>query len=165
VSLPQSIIVMGVSGVGKTTVGSKLANKLTYTFIDADDYHSPENKKKMAAGIGLTDNDRQPWLRKLNEVLRDFRAKGTPAVMACSALRQNYRDTIGEGVNPTWVYLKAPAAKIHDRLVERHGHYATASLLNSQLETLEEPKDAITVDAGQTPDKVVQDVLAKLNKG
>jgi gluconokinase len=153
---------MGVAGVGKTTIGTELARRLGYNFVDADQYHSAENIKKMAAGIPLTDADRDPWLIKLNSVLREFVTNDSPVVMASSALKQKYRDIIGGDLNPTWIYLKAPAAEIHERLVERHGHYATASLLQSQLETLEEPTEAITADASGSPDEIVRYILTQL---
>lgn len=156
------IVVMGVAGVGKTTIGSKLAQRLSYTFVDADQYHSPENVKKMAAGIALNDKDRQPWLAKLNEVLRDFWREKKDVVLASSALKQEYRDRIGDGLNVTWLYLTAPPEVIRERLADRHGHFATTRLLASQLETLEEPRDAIVVDASGEPDTVVAEALTKI---
>lgn len=161
-NLPKSIVVMGVAGVGKTTIGKELARRLGYTFVDADQYHSPENVRKMSAGIPLTDADRGPWLDKLNSVLRDFLSRATPVVLASSALKESYRETIGAGVNPAWIYLEAPAEVIRKRLADRHGHFATTRLLASQLEMLEEPQGAITVDASGRPDNIVQEVLTKL---
>jgi gluconokinase len=160
----MNIIVLGVSGVGKTTIGEQLARRLGFNFADADQYHSPENVKKMSAGIPLTDADRWPWLDCLHDLLRDSLANNEDLVLACSALKQIYRDRLDNDVPVTWVYLKGTPEVIRKRMEERHGHFAHENLLVSQLATLEEPKDAITVDADKSVDEIVHDVISKLPK-
>src|SRR3954452_19051851 len=145
------VVVMGVSGVGKSTVGTELAHRLKCDFVDADDYHSPENIKKLAEGHPLTDQDRQPWLEKLHALLVDYQAKNKDVVLACSALKQNYRDTIGDQLAVRWVYLKSPETEIRVRLEHRVGHFANPMLLHSQLEILEEPANAITIQVRGNP--------------
>lgn len=156
------IVVMGVSGVGKSTVGSELAQRKGCKFIDADDYHSAENKRKMHAGIPLTDEDRLPWLQTLNEVLRKFADQQQCVVLACSALKDSYRELLGNGISPIWVYLKGSPETIRERLTDRHGHFVTGSLLSSQLATLEEPANAITVDADPDPATIVDEILRRI---
>ncbi len=157
------IVVMGVSGVGKSTVGKELANRLHFDFVDADDYHSPENIRKLAAGDPLTDADRQPWLETLHRILADYDAKHRDVVLACSALRQKYRDTIDEHLHVRWVYLKSPEADIAERLSHRVGHFANPTLLRSQLEILEEPTNAITVPVRGRPSEEVDFILSCLS--
>lgn len=158
------VVVMGVSGSGKTTVGEELARRLQCKFLDADDYHSAENKKKMSEGIGLTDADRQPWLETLHGVLLDYDQKKLSVVLACSALKQAYRDTIENGLAIHWVYLKSSKEEIRQRLHQRHGHYAGESLLDSQFATLEEPTEpgVITVDGKLDVQSEVDKAMARL---
>ena len=153
---------MGVSGVGKSTVGKELANRLHCDFVDADDYHSAENIKKLAAGNPLTDEDRQPWLETLHRLLAAYQSKNRDVVLACSALKQRYRDTIEAGLPVQWVYLKSPEAEIADRLAHRVGHFANPKLLHSQLEILEEPASAITVQAKGKPSEEVDAIIPQL---
>jgi carbohydrate kinase (thermoresistant glucokinase family) len=157
-------VVMGVSGVGKSTVGAELARRLHSDFVDADDYHSPENIKKMSEGNPLTDEDRQPWLQTLHRLLLDYQATNKDVVLACSALKQKYRDLIGDQLPVTWIYLKSPEADIAERLAHRHGHFANPKLLHSQMEILEEPTNAITVMAHGNPSDEVNQVLEQLPK-
>jgi gluconokinase len=156
------IVVMGVSGVGKSTVGAELARRLNCDFVDADNYHSPENIKKMSDGNPLTDEDRQPWLQTLHGLLLDYQLKNRDVVLACSALKQKYRDAINDQLPVTWVYLRSPESEIRERLARRHGHFANPKLLHSQLEILEEPTNAITVQVGGNPTDAVKQVLAQL---
>jgi len=142
------VIVMGVTGTGKTTVGSALAQRLHWIFADADDFHSEANRAKMHAGIPLTDEDREPWLESMHTQILRWLGEGTNAVLACSALKQQYRDALTAGIQPTavrYVLLDGPAATILERLQQRHGHYMPPSLLPSQLATLELPQDALRV--------------------
>jgi gluconokinase len=156
------IVVMGVSGVGKSTAGAALAQRLHCDFVDADDYHSPENIKKMSEGHPLTDEDRQPWLETLHRLLSDYHNRRTSVVLACSALKQSYRDTLDSGLPVIWVYLKSSEAEIRERLGHRVGHFANPRLLRSQLEILEEPSNAITTNVDGDPTHAVEDVLTQL---
>jgi gluconokinase len=137
------VIVMGVSGAGKTAVGSELARRLDCAFLDADDYHPPQNVAKMAAGAALEDADRWPWLERLNALLRERES----AVLACSALKQQYRDRLADGLECCKiVFLPGDQALIRARLEQREHRYMPASLLASQFAALEPPADAIAVD-------------------
>lgn len=140
------VLVMGVSGCGKTTTGQALAQELGWRFLDADDFHPETNVAKMASGIPLTDEDRWPWFDRIVAEMRRVSASGQHAVVACSALKQIYRDRLAAGGDVRVVYLKGDAATIEPRLARRAGHFMPASLLPSQLATLEEPTDAIVVD-------------------
>ena len=144
------VVLMGVSGSGKTTVGRELADDLHWPFMDADDYHPQANVSKMASGIPLTDADRVPWLDRLVTELRRFNLRGEHAVLACSALKQTYRQRLDEASickgDLRMVYLKGDAATIAPRLASRSGHYMPETLLASQFATLEEPQDALVVD-------------------
>lgn len=157
------VIVMGVSGVGKTTVGQRLAAALGYRFRDADELHPPENIAKMAAGISLTDGDRWPWLERLRELIRGTQEAGEDLVLACSALRRVYRERLSvDAARQRWVYLWAPRELIARRLAARRGHYMPPALLDSQLRTLEVPEDALAVDVSADVDAVVATVLRGL---
>jgi gluconokinase len=149
------ILVMGVTGVGKTTVGQALAQKLHWQFADADDFHSPENVAKMQAGIPLDDADRAPWLQALRESIMQWIAEGRSAVLACSALKEAYRRQLVAGPNVKVVWLQAEYEVIERWLAERHGHYMNPALLRSQFETLEPPRDAVSIDANQNVPEVV----------
>lgn len=156
-------IVMGVSGSGKSTIGSLLAEKLSVPFFDADDFHPDQNIKKMNSGIPLTDADRLPWLGELVKQIRTWN-KADGAVLACSALKQAYREYL-EGDEPDnirFIYLKGSKSVILDRLKKRHSHYMPPSLLDSQFEALEEPSDALTVLISATPEQIVSQILMKL---
>ncbi len=154
-------ILMGVSGSGKTTVGQLLAKTLQCGFHDADEFHSAANKAKMHNGIPLTDDDRWPWLAAMRAAIDTARAEGRTHVFTCSALRQTYRDrlTPADG-GVTFVYMKGDAAVIGGRLAERSDHFFNPALLQSQFETLEEPRDALVLDIRQTPEALVQRILA-----
>jgi gluconokinase len=150
------ILIMGVAGSGKSTIGARLALALGWTFIDADDFHSTENVRKMAAGIPLSDEDRRPWLDDLCVLVRRYAACGGELVLACSALKSSYRDVL-LSANPEMItiYLKADADLLRERLSHRSGHYMSSDLLQSQLDMLEEPVDATAIPAAWPPDKIV----------
>ena len=153
------VIVMGVSGCGKSTVGELLAKRLGCPFLDADEFHPPENVAKMAAGTPLTDADRQPWLESLNRKLRD----GQKTVLACSALKETYRRTLSRNLaDCRFVHLRGSIELIRARLAERKHRYMPASLLESQFATLEPPAGGIDVDIAQTPERCVEEILAAL---
>lgn len=143
------VVVMGVCGSGKTTVGRALAALLQWRFLDADDLHPPANVAKMAQGVPLTDADRWPWLDRIVAELKIEERAGRHVVVACSALRQAYRDRLAQAGEVRFAYLKGDAASIEPRIAARSGHFMPASLLASQFATLEEPAAAITVDVAQ----------------
>jgi gluconokinase len=152
---------MGVVGVGKTTVGTLLAQKLGWQFADADDFHSPENVEKIRRGIPLSDADRAPWLAALGQAIEKWNAAGMKVVLACSALKQSYREELRTG-NVGFVYLKGSYDLIRERLLSRHGHFATESILKSQLQDLEEPENAITVNVDKSAHAIVDEIIDKL---
>ena len=159
---PSLYIVMGVSGSGKTTIGMALAQRIGAEFVDADDYHPQANRDKMHAGIPLTDEDRWPWLTKLNDVLRAHASAGHACVLACSALKGSYRELLQQGISPTeieFVLLDVPRQLLEDRLAHRHHEFMSSSLLDSQFATLEKPDDALKVENDLPPDQVVQEIL------
>ena len=154
------IIIMGVSGVGKTTAGAVLAERLGWTFRDADDFHPKHNIEKMKAGVPLTDADRLPWLAALRELVR---SQDAGMVLACSALKQSYRDYLGDGrTDVAFVYLKGDASLIEKRLEGRKGHFAGPGILESQLTDLEEPENALVIDASQSPESIAEEIIKGL---
>lgn len=165
-STPRVIVVMGVSGVGKTTVGSALAASLGWRFDDADAFHPPANVEKMRHGIPLDDADRAPWLAAMRDHLAAHLRASSPVVLACSALRQSYRDALVPAAAPAgvirFVHLEAPPEVLRERLATRSGHFMPASLLASQLATLEPPSDAPRIDAAQPLPGVVADIRRAL---
>jgi len=157
------IIVMGVSGVGKTTVGRALASELGWRFLEGDHLHPAANVAKMAAGVPLTEEDRAPWLEQLRGLISQALEQGEDVVLSCSALRRSYRQRLA--VDPArvrWVYLTAPAEVIAERLRQRTGHFMPLSLLESQLATLEAPDDALVVDVTPGPTFVLAFIRAGL---
>ena len=149
------VVLMGVCGCGKSTVGRALAQELGWTFVDADELHPLTNVEKMASGIPLTDGDRWPWYERIVDELRLLGAGGKHGVLACSALKQAYRDRLARAGDLRVVYLKGDAATIQPRISSRSGHFMPASLLASQFATLEEPNDAFVVDVAQPVDAQV----------
>jgi gluconokinase len=160
------VIVMGVSGSGKTTVAVKIADALKCRFQEGDALHPPANVAKMKSGTPLTDADRKPWLEKIAALIDEWRAKGESAVLTCSALKRAYRDIIIGGRPGVYlVYLKGSREVIGARVAKRHHEYMPASLLDSQFATLEEPtpdEHPVTVDVAGTPDQIVAAALAQL---
>ena len=153
---------MGVAGAGKTTVGKLLASQLGWEFADADDYHSAANIEKMRHGIPLTDADRAPWLQALRTLISGWLTARKNAVLACSALKQSYRDILRVSPEVCIVYLKVSTQVLHQRLRERHGHFMAEAMLQSQLADLEEPENAVIIDADATPAAIVSQILSKL---
>lgn len=153
---------MGVAGAGKTTVGRALAEALGCTFLEGDSLHPPANVEKMAHGIPLNDADRAPWLAAIRKMLEATAAAGSDLVVACSALKQRYRDTLDHGLPVRWIYLRGDPALLQQRLEQRQGHYMKANMLASQLGDLEPPSaaSAVIVDAALPPDQIVAQVLA-----
>lgn len=160
------VVLMGVSGSGKTTIGELLAERTDATFADADDYHPAANKEKMAAGHPLNDQDRQPWLETLNRLMHGWYLDGKKGVLACSALKQKYRDTLEQGMPEgavTFVWLDGSAELIGERLAARHHEFMNPKLLESQINTLEPPKDAVRIVNDRSPEEVVDRILQKLS--
>ena len=154
---------MGVSGAGKTTVGRALADRLSWSFFDADDYHPPENIEKMAGGQALDDEDRKPWLQVLAETVRDRLDSNQPAVLACSALRETYRSQLMvDDQQVQLVCLDAEPELISGRLAARDKHFMPPELLQSQMDTLELPEDALMIDASESVDDIVSWILDEL---
>jgi len=159
------IIVMGVAGSGKSTIAQTLVALTGWNFAEGDDYHSEANRRKMHSGIPLTDEDRIPWLTRLHDVLIDWQRAGVSGVMTCSALKQSYRDILTAGLPPgscRFVLLEAPVATLAARMNQRPGHFMNPALLQSQLDTLEMPADALRVDATHAPEAVAREILAAL---
>lgn len=154
---------MGVEGAGKTTVGRMLARDLGWPFYDGDDFHPEGNRLKMSRGEALTDADREPWLDALRNLIGGITANAANAVLACSALKQKYRDALtAGGAQVRIVYLDGTPQLIRERLRARHGHFAGEALLQSQLETLERPANAITVDIANPPEHIAATIRAGL---
>lgn len=156
------VIVMGVVGSGKTTVGRLLAEQLGWEFADADDFHSPANVEKIRKGIGLTDADREPWLQNLRKAILQWTAEQRNVVLACSALKRSYRSELDAGPEVCFVHLKGNASLIASRLQARRGHFANDQILASQLSDLEEPETAITVGIAGAPPEIVQEIRKQL---
>jgi gluconokinase len=154
------ILVMGVTGSGKTTVGKMLAERLGWSLVEADDYHSPANREKMHLGIPLTDAERLPWLTAIHEETLRRNALGESVVVACSALKQEYRELLCADLPVRIVFLRGTTEQLHRNLATRTHHFAGASLVPSQLATLEEPSNALVEDISRTPEEIVRDICA-----
>jgi gluconokinase len=159
---PVIVVVMGVTGSGKTTIGVLLAQRLGWEFVDADSFHSPANVEKIRQGIALDDADRAPWLRALRDAMEGWAAEHKSVVLACSALKKSYRDELCIPGGTRFVYLKGSYDLIYQRLRQRHGHFASETILASQFAALEEPDDAITVDIDRSGDEIVGEIMRQL---
>lgn len=156
---------MGVSGCGKTAIGIPLADKLGWEFIESDDYHSQEDIHKMSNNIPLTDADRWPWLKQLHDLIIQKQARGTPVILACSALKGSYREMLREGLmGCEFVYLKGSYDLIWERMCRRQ-HFMKPSMLQSQFDALEEPENALTVHIIQPVDQVVEQIIDHFHLG
>jgi gluconokinase len=166
--MSKRIIVMGVSGCGKTTVGQALAGRLGCPFYDGDDFHPPENVAKMARGLPLDDGDRAPWLARLNGLLHEHLARGEGVVLACSALKRRYREQLRAGNERVqFVYLGGDFGLIWERMQARPRHYMKAAMLQSQFDALEppDPDEAILIDITTAPEEMVENIAAALKHG
>jgi gluconokinase len=156
------VVIMGVSGSGKSTIGQLLASELHFRFLDGDLLHPPANIEKMTQGIALTDADRVPWLDAIHARLVESFQHGEHLVVACSALKQRYREKLENGVSITWVYLKGSYALIRERLQHRQHHFMKAQMLASQFADLEEPTGAIVIDVAAEPTVAVKQIVSAL---
>jgi gluconokinase len=156
------VIVMGTTGSGKTTIGRLLAKSLGWEFVDADDFHPPANVEKMKHGIPLSDADREPWLKALHDKIVEWSAGKHNVVLACSALKQSYREELRAGSEVKFVYLKGTYELFSRRVLTRKGHFAKQDLIASQFAALEEPTDAIIADASDSPEEIVSEVRKQL---
>jgi carbohydrate kinase (thermoresistant glucokinase family) len=157
------LILIGPMGCGKTTIGKMLAGKLGWSFYDGDDFHPRENVEKMRAGLPLTDEDRKTWLENLHGYIERCLMEDRNAILACSALKQAYRDTLGIDQDTVkTVYLKGSYELLRKRIVDRKHPYMNKDLLRSQVETMEEPKDGLTVDSSQMPEIVIENIMKTL---
>lgn len=157
------IVVMGVSGSGKTTIGRALAAALHWSFSDADDFHSPANVEKMKKGIPLSDEDREPWLRTIRGAIEQWKRDESGHVLACSALKGSYRDILGQNdPDVKFVYLQGAFDVISQRLKERKSHFFNPALLRSQFDALETPEGALIVEVSKEPQEIIRAILGTL---
>ena len=161
----RAVILMGVAGSGKTAVGMRVAQKLDWIFLDADDFHPPANIEKMKHGIPLNDQDRAPWLQRLHDELQRHLTEGRSVILACSALKESYRKVLRDGEPPsTFVCLDVDPQTIRDRLEHRTTHFFPKELMESQFAALEKPEDAVIIDARKSLDEVVEQLVQALAK-
>jgi gluconokinase len=160
------VVLMGVTGSGKTTIGTLMAERTGAVFADADDYHPLANKQKMAEGHALNDEDRQPWLEVLNRLMKGWFDEGKNGVLACSALKSKYRTTLAAGMPKgavSFVWLDAPRELLAERLAERHHEFMNPKLLESQLKTLEPPRNALRIVNDRAPEEIVSQILEHIS--
>jgi gluconokinase len=153
---------MGPAGAGKTTVGELLASQLAWDFFDADNFHSAANIEKMSHGIPLDDEDRIPWLDSIRNAMLEWDSSGRDSVLACSALKRSYRDRLQINSSVKIVYLKGSFELFRERLQSRRGHYAGEQILSGQFADLEEPTDAVTIDAALPTEQIVKEIRSRL---
>jgi gluconokinase len=157
------VVVMGVAGSGKSTIGALIAEALGADFAEGDRFHPAPNIAKMSSGQPLTDDDRLPWLQAMADAIRAWRGGERPTVLACSALKQSYRDLLADGSREVrFVFLRATRDQVASRMAGRRGHFMPTSLIGSQFATLEEPRDAIALDVAGTPAEVAAEALRRL---
>lgn len=158
---PKVIVMMGVSGCGKTTVGKLVAEELGWEFVEGDEYHSPENIAKMSSGQPLNDEDRFDWMNALNKKISEMLSSGKSGVVACSALKQKHRKHLARNWEDQvlYIHIKGTFDEIHQRMEAREGHYMKAGMLRSQFEALEPPEDVPAYDASLTPEQIKSAIL------
>ena len=156
------VILMGVTGAGKTTVGRRLASELKWEFADADEFHPAMNVEKMRRGIALSDDDRGPWLERLRAAIERWIGERKNVVLACSALKRSYRQQLNVDLNVRFVYLKGSSQLIAERLRARAGHFAGEAILAGQFSDLEEPDTAVAVEISAAPEEIVSEIRQKL---
>jgi len=156
------LIIMGVSGCGKTTVGKMLSEKLGWKYFEGDDYHSKENVEKMSKGVPLSDDDRKPWLLKLRSIIEDSLASGTNIILSSSALKESYRKILKVNDGVKFIYLKGSYELIESRMRLRKDHFMKPGMLRSQFEALEEPSDAIAIDINQSLEEIEKNILKEI---
>jgi gluconokinase len=154
---------MGTTGAGKTTIGTMLAAQLNWEFADADTFHPPANIEKMSRGVPLTDEDRIPWLKAMREAILEWIAAGKNVVLACSALKRAYRDELRPSPEVRIIYLKGDYTLFAERIRQRRGHFAGEGILAGQFADLEEPTDAITIDAAKSAEQIVAEIRKRLS--
>ncbi len=156
------IVLMGVAGAGKTTIGHKLSAELGWKFYDADDYHTRANIEKMKRGLPLNDADRAPWLESLRTIIRSCLEHEENAVLACSALKKSYRNFLLIDERVKLIYLKGSYDLIQERLLNREEHFMKPSMLDSQFAALEEPEPSMHLDASQSPEEIIKEIRSRL---
>jgi carbohydrate kinase (thermoresistant glucokinase family) len=156
------IVVMGICSSGKTLIGKMLAERLSLNFYDADDYHPSSNIRKMSSQIPLKDDDRLPWLKSMADQIPQWESKGG-AVLACSALKESYRKILKSGGSVRFVFLKGTKEVVLERMKDRKDHFMPTSLVDSQLQILQEPNNAVTVDIANTPEDIIHEILKELD--
>jgi gluconokinase len=162
---PRAVILMGVSGSGKSTVGASLAQRLECPFLDADDFHPAANVEKMKRGIPLNDEDRMPWLRRLHDELEHRLGAGASMVLGCSALKESYRKILEEGLSQIdFVFLDVDQLTLTERLGKRKDHFFPKGLLESQFAALERPQNALIVDASRSIEEIIEQIVAALDE-
>lgn len=162
---PFIIIIMGVAGSGKTTIGKLLAAETSFSFYDGDNFHTGVALSKMSGGTALSDDDRAPWLQAIRDHISRLKQKDEQAIIACSALKKSYRQVLRNGNNNiTFIYLKGSRSIIAERIKKRTNHFMPPGLLESQFETLEEPRNAMVVDISKEPAQIIQYIIKKLSE-
>ena len=157
------IVITGVTGSGKTTIGKLLATQLQWSFYEGDDFHSATNLDKLKRGVALEDQDRLPWLMAIRDTIRAALERGENAVIACSALKESYRGMLRISPEVVLIHLAANPELVEERLTNRAGHFMNPALVQSQFETLEEPQAALQIDAGLIPEEIVRLIRARLS--
>lgn len=155
-------LIMGVSGSGKSTIGLRLSQRLGWRFYDGDDFHPPNNLLKMSRGIPLNDQDRQPWLQSLQQLIDTIVEDNSNGVIACSALKESYRNLLTQHQQVFWVYLQGSYEQIWERMQQRQGHFMQPEMLRSQFDILEEPKNALIVSVTDNPEGIVTQIMTVL---